>query len=424
MMAFDAATTSGPGNEEERSRTAKKHRGIGPTRKATPPRRTPQPSFGWKQFLLWCLPALIIGAALRGALLVAIPEAYFGGDSQSYFQPRSNCGAMAITSFSTRSGAGFIPFFVCHCPRFPSIRPVPPPFCSTSSDYARSWASDGSWRNVTRLRPLWVFLVTMLAALDLDMLRNEHELIGNSFFLAALSRTRPPWPCLPSVYHERRRLSGFFSWPPWWSPSSPHGRGIWIGSILAATVHHAPTLALEKPEAWAAVGLGVVMILNHRRERQAVGCAGIRRCRWSISMAQSGRNIAGAQAHGAQGENRFRARSVPAWNTHEYKNLGRRDPPLIESGLGKPRQPSPRAKAQHRILRVCSDLARDSDPPASPRLPTHPHSNSSPPSPPDSRYAPEYSLIATTIERLQVSETPKYSTCHALSALGNGSSLI
>src|SRR5687768_6709939 len=38
----------------------------------------------WKQCFWLCLPALGIGAVLRASLLVAIPEAYYGPDTNSY----------------------------------------------------------------------------------------------------------------------------------------------------------------------------------------------------------------------------------------------------------------------------------------------------------------------------------------------------
>src|SRR5579862_8364927 len=47
---------------------------------------SPPPAFTFRQYLKWSLPALIVGALLRLGTLAAIPEAFFGPDSSSYFQ--------------------------------------------------------------------------------------------------------------------------------------------------------------------------------------------------------------------------------------------------------------------------------------------------------------------------------------------------
>src|SRR5579862_7942803 len=47
---------------------------------------SPPPAFTCRQYLKWMLPALIVGALLRLGTLAAIPEAYFGSDSLSYFR--------------------------------------------------------------------------------------------------------------------------------------------------------------------------------------------------------------------------------------------------------------------------------------------------------------------------------------------------
>ncbi len=40
----------------------------------------------WLRCLWLCLPALVLGAALRFTVIQALPEAYYGSDSNSYFQ--------------------------------------------------------------------------------------------------------------------------------------------------------------------------------------------------------------------------------------------------------------------------------------------------------------------------------------------------
>jgi len=42
--------------------------------------------FGWKQCFWLCLPALLVGAALRIWLLAVIPEGSYSADSPSYFE--------------------------------------------------------------------------------------------------------------------------------------------------------------------------------------------------------------------------------------------------------------------------------------------------------------------------------------------------
>src|SRR5437899_1156148 len=43
----------------------------------------------WRRCVLLCIPALILGAILRLSLISAVPEGYYGPDSNSYFDNTS-----------------------------------------------------------------------------------------------------------------------------------------------------------------------------------------------------------------------------------------------------------------------------------------------------------------------------------------------
>ncbi len=49
----------------------------------------PRPAVPFQQVLLLCVPALIIGLVFRVSFLIAIPEVYYGADSNSYFEAAS-----------------------------------------------------------------------------------------------------------------------------------------------------------------------------------------------------------------------------------------------------------------------------------------------------------------------------------------------
>ena len=49
----------------------------------------PRPAVPFQQVLLLCVPALIVGLVFRVAFLIAIPEIYYGADSNSYFEAAS-----------------------------------------------------------------------------------------------------------------------------------------------------------------------------------------------------------------------------------------------------------------------------------------------------------------------------------------------
>ena len=59
----------------------------------------PAAPFTFRRCLLLCLPALLIGAALRISMLAALPEGYYGPDSNSYFSKSLRlCGESFVKS--------------------------------------------------------------------------------------------------------------------------------------------------------------------------------------------------------------------------------------------------------------------------------------------------------------------------------------
>ena len=63
-----------------------------------------------RQLLLLALPSLLIGFALRAALMVAIPEGYFGADSYSYYEFSHELFNGEGFDLN-KKGVGSIPFF-------------------------------------------------------------------------------------------------------------------------------------------------------------------------------------------------------------------------------------------------------------------------------------------------------------------------
>jgi hypothetical protein len=109
--------------------------------------------------------------------------------------------------------------------------------------------------NLTRLRFFWVPAVTLLYAVWPKVIWYEHEIVTESVFLSAFILTAALAFPVESL-RDRRRLFWFFVAAAAVVALKPHGRGIWLGSILAAWL-----ITRENPlhwgrNAWSAIVVG------------------------------------------------------------------------------------------------------------------------------------------------------------------------
>lgn len=182
-----------------------------------------------------CLPALIIGAVLRISLLLAVPESFYGSDSNSYFATAHS--VYVDHGFSMPAKRRYVyPLLLVAAP--------PVPFCNTVQIVAivQHLAGMGiifgiGWitGHLVRRPNLWVPIVTLLPAMWPRMLYYEHEMISETLLLAAFVATvavAVPRDSLAS----NRRLIWFCLLALLIVAVKPAGRPIWLGLMIAAAM--------------------------------------------------------------------------------------------------------------------------------------------------------------------------------------------
>ena len=94
-------------------------------------------TFSFRRCLWLCLPALILGAVLRIALLSAIPEALYGSDSNSYFETASDLYLKG--DFDLPAKRRYI---------YPLLLVAAPlvPFCNSLQNRGRGGSTPPGWR--------------------------------------------------------------------------------------------------------------------------------------------------------------------------------------------------------------------------------------------------------------------------------------
>ena len=217
-------------------------------------------TFSFRRCLWLCLPALILGAVLRIALLSAIPEALYGSDSNSYFETASDLYLKG--DFDLPAKRRYI---------YPLLLVAAPlvPFCNSLQIVAVVQHAAGlamlvgiGWitGHLVRRPGLWVPLVTTLSAVWPRMLYYEHEMVAESLllgvFIAAVAIAAPP-----GGLATRRRLIAFCFMALLIMAVKPAGRPLWLGLLGAAV------LITRRPLAWpkicyATVPLAVVIALT------------------------------------------------------------------------------------------------------------------------------------------------------------------
>jgi len=225
-----------------------------------------RPHFTLRRCFWLCLPALIIGAILRISFLAAVPEGFYGSDSNSYF---ATAHAIYIDHrFEMPAKRRYI---------YPLLLTVAPPvpFCNTVQVVAAVQHLTGlfiifgiGWitGHLVRRRTLWVPLVTTFAAIWPRTIYYEHELISETLLLGAFIATvaiaipRQGLAC-------DRRLIWFCILALLIVAIKPAGRPIWLGLILAAA------LVTRRPLHWpklcyATLPLVILVALTSGKDSQ------------------------------------------------------------------------------------------------------------------------------------------------------------
>jgi len=221
--------------------------------------------FTLRRCLMLCLPALLIGTFLRMAFLVSIPEGFYGADSSSYFQPTVDLWTRGRISFNEKR-RWLYEIVLVPLPALPisPARTIPifQHLVGLATIFGIGWVAG----QMTRLRELWVPAVTILAAIWPKMLWTEHEVIAESLLLGAFVLTAA-LGSPPGALTNRRRLFWFLVAAAMIVALKPHGRGLWLGSILAAALITRNPLQWDR-KCWGAIAGGVVLLLTSGSTRQ------------------------------------------------------------------------------------------------------------------------------------------------------------
>jgi hypothetical protein len=227
--------------------------------------KPPGPKFGWRECLTLCLPALVLGAILRIWFLAAIPEGFYGADSPSYFQAVDRLWNEHRLSFSDRR-RWLYPILLCPLPALPfspaRVVPLAQHLLGLVTLFGIGWIVG----NMTRLRVLWVPVVTLFAALLPQTLWDEHEVISESLFLALFVLT-VALAAPPGSLRNKRRLFWFLLAAAGVAATKPHGRAIWLGSVVAAGLLTGNPFRWDR-RCWGALAAAALVILTTGEKRQ------------------------------------------------------------------------------------------------------------------------------------------------------------
>ena len=224
-----------------------------------------QTPFTFRRCILLCLPALVIGAALRIWMLAAMPEGYYGPDSNSYFSTAKRLWVEHKWSVGEKRRWVY-PVFLAALPPLPSSPSRIVPLVQHAAGLASLIGVGWIVGHVTRRRALWIPIVTTLTAIWPLMLWYEQEIQAEALFASAYILAVAalfPIARLP----EGRRLMWFLLAAALVVALKPHGRGLWIGCVVAAVV------CAGFPWRWkwrdiAAACVGLLLIFTSGSSRQ------------------------------------------------------------------------------------------------------------------------------------------------------------
>jgi hypothetical protein len=184
--------------------------------------------------LWWCLPALIIGAALRISVMIALPEGYYGTDSNSYFGTTTSLWREGRLELKSKR-RWIYPLLLLPTPALPGRTVTLIAIVQHTLGLATVFGIGWITMHLTQRPGLWVPLVTTLTALWPRMLWYEHEVIAESLLLATVV------PAVVLAYPaESLRRPGRLFWFLFATTVivavKPHGRPIWLGLMGAAVL--------------------------------------------------------------------------------------------------------------------------------------------------------------------------------------------
>ena len=208
----------------------------------------------------YTLPAIIIGSILRISLIAAIPESYYGADSNSYFDAARQLILQHRISFDAKRRFLY-PFLLIFAPEVPNTNtPQVVSVVQHTSGVAVLFGIGWIVGNFVRRPKLWVPLVTIFAAVWPRTIWYEHEIGAEPLLLAtfvlAVALAVPV-----ERLKESRRLFWFLLASAIMMSVKPHARPIWLALMATACLFAGRPWKWE-PRAWFAVALGILFILT------------------------------------------------------------------------------------------------------------------------------------------------------------------
>ena len=219
----------------------------------------PEPAVPFQQVLLLCLPALIVGLVFRVSFMFAMPEIYYGGDSNSYFE-----GAWKLWTqgdfFLNEKRRFLYPIVLMFMPLLPNNTAVDTAVVQHLLGLVIIVGIGWIVAQMTRFPYLWVPLVTCAAAIWPRMLWYEHEMIAEVWLLAAfVAAVAIAVPCC--ALKDQRRLFWFLVAEAAIVATKPHGKPLWFGLLLMALMMAGNPLKWERKN-WAMVAIAVVIFFT------------------------------------------------------------------------------------------------------------------------------------------------------------------
>lgn len=326
-------------------------------------------SSAWRRCLLLCIPALILGAILRLSLISAVPEGYYGPDSNSYFDTTSSLWLQHKWDMGPKRRWVY-PLLLIPTPILPgrnvaTISTVQHGIGLLVTVLGMGWIT----YHLTRRPVIWVPFVTILAALWPRMVWYEHEIVAEPILLASIIFTiAMAFPV--QRLREPRRLFWFLMSAALIIAIKPHGRPVWLGLMIAAVLLAGFPWRWSKA-CWAALAVSVLVIFTTGSSKQGPWL--LLSSSLPLVNPDQGKWPEYRQVLRPHIEEARQDISQYPWKQDRYKKM------LVASGGNTPLELEPDAtpkeqkkttlgpeweamlkeRKKTKFLKVCSDLARD-----------------------------------------------------------------
>ena len=300
--------------------------------------------------VLLCLPALVIGAALRIWMMSVLPEGYFGPDSNSYFSTAKRLWNENKWSVGEKRRWVY-PVVLAALPPLPGTPSRIMPAVQHAAGLAALIGVGWIVGHVTRRRAIWIPIVTTLTAIWPLLLWYEQEIQAEALFASAyILAVAALFPI--TRLREGRRLMWFLLAAAFVVALKPHGRGLWIGCIVAALV------CAGVPWRWkwrdmAAAGVGLLIIVTSGSSRQG---------NWLLLSSvlplvpTEGEKWPAERAELRPVIEETRAQlDIYAWRQGRYKKRVMTDRPGVAISEGW----AALTKDKPRFIKVCGDFAKE-----------------------------------------------------------------